>query len=83
MVDVSVFDAKNRLSALLDQVEHGGEEVTITRRGKPVARIVGIPTPLPPPGAGQRARALRSALARRGALLSADELTEWRDAGRR
>lgn len=32
-------DAKNRLSELLDMVERG-EEVTITRNGKPVARLV-------------------------------------------
>ena len=33
------FDAKNRLSELLDMVERG-EDVTITRHGKPVARLV-------------------------------------------
>ena len=33
------FEAKNRLSALLDMVE-AGEEVTITRNGKAVARLV-------------------------------------------
>ncbi len=36
---VGVFEAKNRLTALLDEVEDGGE-VLITRRGKPVARLV-------------------------------------------
>ena len=36
---VGVFDAKNQLTALLDEVEEGGE-VMITRRGKPVARLV-------------------------------------------
>ena len=39
MQTVGVFDAKNRLSALLDTVESGGA-VVITRRGKPVARLV-------------------------------------------
>jgi len=38
------FEAKNRLSALLDMVE-AGEEVTITRNGKPVARMVPVPAP--------------------------------------
>ena len=33
------FEAKNRLSELLQLVENG-EEVTITRHGKPVARLV-------------------------------------------
>lgn len=36
---IGTFEAKNRLSALLDLVE-AGEEVTITRNGKPVARLV-------------------------------------------
>lgn len=39
MQEVSVFEAKNKLSALLDRVERG-EEIVITRRGKPVARLV-------------------------------------------
>ncbi|MGH7056509.1 MAG: type II toxin-antitoxin system Phd/YefM family antitoxin [Acetobacteraceae bacterium] len=36
---VGAFEAKNRLGTLLDWVEQG-EEVVITRRGKPVARLV-------------------------------------------
>jgi len=39
MHSVGVFEAKNRLTALLDEVEQG-IEVIITRRGKPVARLV-------------------------------------------
>jgi prevent-host-death family protein len=39
MLDVGAFEAKNRLGALLDRVEKG-EEVMITRHGKPVARLV-------------------------------------------
>lgn len=39
MVSVSVADAKARLSELLDRVE-AGETVSITRRGKPAARLV-------------------------------------------
>jgi prevent-host-death family protein len=37
-MDVSVAQAKAHLSELLNRVE-AGEEVIITRRGKPVARI--------------------------------------------
>jgi prevent-host-death family protein len=44
---VGTFDAKNRLSELLDLVERG-EEVTITRHGREVARLV------PPRGAINR-----------------------------
>lgn len=36
---VGLAEAKAQLSALLDAVE-AGEEVVITRRGKPVARVV-------------------------------------------
>ena len=38
-MQVGTFEAKNRLSALLDMVE-AGQEVTITRNGKPVAKLV-------------------------------------------
>jgi len=40
MITVGAFEAKNRLSALLEQVA-GGEEVVITKHGKPIARLVG------------------------------------------
>jgi len=39
MHEVGAFEAKNNLAALLDEVERG-DEVLITRRGKPVARLV-------------------------------------------
>ncbi|QCI79272.1 type II toxin-antitoxin system Phd/YefM family antitoxin [Hankyongella ginsenosidimutans] len=41
MIEVGSFEAKNTLSALLDRVAKG-EEVVITRRGKPIARLVGV-----------------------------------------
>lgn len=41
MRTATITQAKNRLSALLDQVK-AGESVTITDRGVPVARIVPI-----------------------------------------
>ncbi len=39
MITVGAFDAKTHLSSLLDKVADG-EEVVITRHGKPVARLV-------------------------------------------
>lgn len=39
MQTIGAFDAKNQLSALLDMVARG-EEVLITRHGKPVAKLV-------------------------------------------
>ena len=39
MREVGAFEAKNKLGQLLDLVERG-EEIIITRRGKPVAKLV-------------------------------------------
>ena len=39
MQEIGLFEAKNKLSALVDRVEHGAE-ILITRRGKPVAKLV-------------------------------------------
>jgi prevent-host-death family protein len=39
MREIGVFDAKTRLSQLLDQVEQG-ETIVITRHGKPVAQLI-------------------------------------------
>lgn len=40
MKEVAVYEAKTRLSELLAEVESSGEQVTITRRGLAVARLV-------------------------------------------
>ena len=39
--EVGVYEAKTRLTALLDRVEHG-EQFTITRHGKPIARLIPV-----------------------------------------
>ena len=41
MTEVSVAEVKAHLSELLDRVERG-EEIVITRRGKPVAKVSGV-----------------------------------------
>lgn len=41
MTEVGTFEAKNKLSELLDRAERG-ERVVITRRGKPVAELVPV-----------------------------------------
>jgi prevent-host-death family protein len=56
MREIGAFEAKSKLGQLLDWVQ-SGEEVLITRRGKPVARMV------PPDAASDRERA-RGAAAR-------------------
>jgi prevent-host-death family protein len=39
MREIGLFEAKNKFSALVEQVENGAE-IIITRRGKAVARLV-------------------------------------------
>ena len=53
MKSFAVFEAKNRFSELLAAVEHG-EEITITRHGALVARLVAIGARTPSPTAQRR-----------------------------
>ena len=53
---VNVHEAKTHLSALLEQVERGGE-VIIARAGRPIAKLTGY---VPPPTAGRTLGALRT-----------------------
>lgn len=62
MTTVGSFEAKTKLAELLDKVE-AGETVTITRRGKPVAKLV-------PAAADESERARRRALI--------EEIKRWR-----
>ena len=39
MMEIGAFEAKNTLGNLLDRVERG-EEILITRHGRPVAKLV-------------------------------------------
>jgi prevent-host-death family protein len=54
-MNIGVYEAKSKLSDLLDKVQ-AGKEVVITRHGEPVARLV----PMNPPAAADRARAVRA-----------------------
>jgi len=71
MIEVGAFDAKTHLSSLLDKVTQG-EEVLITRRGLPVARLV-------PAGRMERARTV-SAIEELRALRSGLKLCglDWK-----
>jgi prevent-host-death family protein len=53
--EVGLFEAKTHLSALIGRVEHG-EEITITKRGVPAARLI--------PAAAQRRADPKAAAAR-------------------
>lgn len=40
MIEVTVSEARERLAELLGQVQHGREDVTIKKHGKPVAVMI-------------------------------------------
>lgn len=79
MVEVGMFEAKSRLSALVEHVR-GGQEVVITRHGNPVARLVPYQTE-----DEARVHAAVDGLltVRRGCLLGDTDWKTLRDAGRR
>ncbi len=76
---IPTFEAKNRLSALLAEVERG-VEVIITKRGVPVAKLV----PAGPVFDREKARAAAAGLrdASRGATLGGLAIKELIDSGR-
>lgn len=83
---VSAAEAKAHLSELLDRVERG-EEIVITRRGRPVARISAAGPDHDVAAARVAAAellAMRDRLAAEGVQpFSLGELRELRDEGRR
>ncbi len=64
MRTATITEAKNRLSALIDRVQHG-ETVVITDRGRPVARLESVLADASADPAGRLARLERRGLVRR------------------
>jgi prevent-host-death family protein len=79
MITVGAFEAKTHLSTLLDRVA-AGEEVIITKHGKPVARLVGARSidRSRINGAFEKLKTLR-----KGTTLAGLDWKELRDEGRR
>jgi len=77
MITVGAFEAKTHLSALLDRVA-GGEEVVITKHGKPVARLVGAHSADRADAAVEELKSLR-----KGTTLGGLSWKDLRDEGRR
>lgn len=77
---VGAFEAEDTLSRLLDRVEKG-EEIVITRRGKPVARLA----PVRPALESERARETveRIKEMRKGRSLGGLKIKDLIDEGRR
>ena len=81
-MEIGAFEAKNRLSALLDQVEQGGE-VVITRHGRAVARLVPVSgTATQDARRAAMARIRARAVARKAGPFDWSEWKALRDAGR-
>ncbi len=79
MRQVGAFEAKTHLSELLDAASRG-ETITITRRGRPVARLV-------PPEAPGRSRAVEAAKNLRAlraevGWATPEQIVEMRNEGR-
>jgi prevent-host-death family protein len=85
MITVGAFEAKTKLSELLDRVERG-EEVLITRHGKNVARLVGLDEAEKAQqrdAAVARFNAVREQLRREGVSFTIEDVISARDEGRR
>jgi prevent-host-death family protein len=81
MVHVGIFEAKNRLSELVERASRG-EEIVITRRGEEVARL--MPPQVPNAQGQARALAERIRQSRAGQNLGGDvSIRELLEEGRR
>jgi prevent-host-death family protein len=79
MAEIGAFEAKTHLSHILDQVERG-ETITITRHGKPVARLI----PIAGSSRDERRRAIAELKKlRRGQTLGGLSVRKLIDEGRR
>jgi prevent-host-death family protein len=82
MREIGAFEAKNKLGQLLDLVERG-EEITITRHGRQVARLVPARHKVSREEARAALRRIRARAEARG--LGCFDWSEWkayRDEGR-
>jgi len=78
----STYDAKNKLSELLDRVERG-EELTITRHGQAVAKLIpALSRQERSLAALEKLRELRESLRAKGVRVTQDEIREWINEGR-
>jgi prevent-host-death family protein len=85
MNQVGAFEAKNKLGSLLDRVE-AGEEILITRHGRPAARLAPVITISEADRARAHAalaRMTERAKARKTGPFDWEEWKAYRDEGRR
>lgn len=85
MKSVGLFEAKNKLSELIEAVRGGGQ-IVLTKRGEPVARLVGMRAPVSTEAlddAMAQLDARREERARKGMKLKRGEVLELIRAGRK
>jgi antitoxin (DNA-binding transcriptional repressor) of toxin-antitoxin stability system len=81
MRQIGAFEAKNTLGTLLDLVE-SGEEVVITRHGRPVARLVRENLRRDPTAALEAVTRIRRRAETQGSSFDWEEWKDFRDEGR-
>jgi prevent-host-death family protein len=82
MIEIGAFEAKNTFGSLLDRVQDG-EEIVITRHGRPVARLIsntGAIDRTQARAAAERIRVRANALT--GVTFDWDVMKQDRDEGR-
>ena len=85
MKQIGAFEAKNTFGSLLDRVE-AGEQIEITRHGRPVAHLTGAPKRTPEQIESARAAAARireRAKQEKRGPFNWEEWKAYRDEGRR
>lgn len=80
MREIGAFEAKNHLSSLLDDAA-AGETVIITKRGKPVAKLV--PFAEPDAVAVDEVFAQMRQIRKTLKPVTTDEILAWKNEGRR
>jgi prevent-host-death family protein len=87
MRHVALSEAKDHLSEFVAAAE-AGQEITITRHGKPAARLVAVDAPPDARNALKRAAIerlaeIRSELRARGMTATVEEMISWKNEGQR
>jgi prevent-host-death family protein len=79
MKEIGAFDAKNKLAELLDLAE-SGEEIIITRHGRPVAKLAPIRKIFDREAARQAVEDIKKM--RKGLNIDDATIKEWMNEGR-